>query len=83
MLLINLPRQAYAERQILMEFENNNWAAVILNPLVKSGRADYGKRRRNAVHQLNKHQVSHGPGRIRIRFLSLGNGKEIGWLPIA
>ena len=81
-LLIHLERQAYAERCILAEFEKNNWASLISNPLVKAGHANYAKRRRNAVHQLNKHHAILRKQLARIRFLSLGKGAQIGWIPL-
>ena len=81
-LLIHLERQAYAERCILAEFEKNNWASLISNPLVKAGHANYAKRRRNAIHQLNKHHRILRKQFALIRFLSLGKGTQIGWIPL-
>lgn len=76
--LFHLETQAYAERAIVATFETCGWPTYIANPFNGNGRADYAKRRRSAVYELNRHQLDRPTGTPAIRFFSVTNGR-IGW----
>jgi hypothetical protein len=77
--VLHLAGHAHAERAVLDKFEKFNWRFVVWNPLPRD-KADVGDpttTRRNAVHNLMKHQGN----RPLLQFFSVLDG-FVAWCPV-
>lgn len=73
-LVLRLAGHAHAQRAILDEFQVNNWALLIRNPIAREPLGDATQGRRNAIRNLNA-----SLGRTReISFHSAYHG-VVGW----